>query len=47
VRGPDYWRFPPNRSDQWGVTEDRSARLLRLWTMFGFSKDGWRLPQVP
>jgi len=45
VHGPDYWRFPPNRSDQWGVTEPRSARLLRLWTMFGFSEDGWRLPR--
>ena len=45
VRGPDYWRFPPGRSDQRGVTGPRSARLLRLWTMFGFSEDGWKLPQ--
>jgi len=44
VRGPDYWRFPSGRSDQWGVTGPRSARLLRLWTMFRFSEDGWRLP---
>jgi catechol 2,3-dioxygenase len=44
-RGPDYWRFPPGRSDQWGVTGPRSARLLRLWTMFGFSADGYKLPR--
>jgi catechol 2,3-dioxygenase len=43
VRGPDHWRFPPGRSDQWGVTGDRSARLLRLWTMWRFSEDGWRV----
>jgi catechol 2,3-dioxygenase-like lactoylglutathione lyase family enzyme len=44
-RGPDYWRFPPGRSDRWGVTGPRSQRLWRLWTMFGFSADGHRLPQ--
>jgi catechol 2,3-dioxygenase len=43
VRGPDYWRFPPGRSDQWGITGPRSARLLRLWTMWRFSADGWSL----
>jgi catechol 2,3-dioxygenase len=46
VHGPDYWRFPPGRSDQWGVTGPRSARLLRLWTMFRFSEDGWKLPKT-
>jgi catechol 2,3-dioxygenase-like lactoylglutathione lyase family enzyme len=44
MRGPDYWRFPPGRSDQWGVTGPRSARLLRIWTMWRFSADGWKLP---
>jgi catechol 2,3-dioxygenase-like lactoylglutathione lyase family enzyme len=44
-RGPDHWRFPPGRSDQWGITGPRSARLLRLWTMWRFSEDGWRLQQ--
>jgi catechol 2,3-dioxygenase len=44
VNGPEYWRFPPGRSDQWGVTGPRSARLLRLWTMWRFSADGWKLP---
>ena len=45
VRGPDHWRFPPGRSDQWGVTQPRSARLLRLWTMWRFSENGWRIDQ--
>jgi catechol 2,3-dioxygenase len=47
VRGPDYWRFPPGRSDQWGVTAPRSARLLRLWTMWRFSENGWMVAPTP
>lgn len=43
--GPDYWRFPPGRSDQWGVTGPRSARLLRIWDLFRFTEDGYRLPR--
>lgn len=45
-QGPDYWRFPPGRSDQWGVTASRSARLLRLWSMWRFSEDGWKLNEL-
>jgi catechol 2,3-dioxygenase len=41
--GPDYWKFPPGRSDQWGVTAPRSARLARLQTLFLFDEDGWRV----
>ena len=26
TRGSDYWKFPPGRSDQWGITQPRSAR---------------------
>jgi catechol 2,3-dioxygenase len=47
VRGPEYWRVPPGRSDQWGVTAPRSARLLRLWTMWRFSEDGWMVAPTP
>jgi catechol 2,3-dioxygenase-like lactoylglutathione lyase family enzyme len=43
-RGPDYWRFPPGRSDQWGVTNPQSARLKRIQEMFSFTPDGYRLP---
>jgi catechol 2,3-dioxygenase len=42
-RGPDYWRFPPGRSDQWGITAPRSARLKRVQAMFRFTADGHRL----
>ena len=41
--GPEYWKFPPGRSDQWGVTEPRSARLARLQHLFRFDEDGWRV----
>jgi catechol 2,3-dioxygenase len=41
-RGPDHWKFPPGRTDQWGVTNPPSARLARVQQLFGFSDDGWR-----
>ena len=35
-RGPDEWSFPPDRTDQWGVTGPPSARIKRIKTCFGF-----------
>jgi catechol 2,3-dioxygenase-like lactoylglutathione lyase family enzyme len=43
ARGSDYWKFPPGRSDQWGITQPRSARYYRVQRLFGFTDDGWRL----
>jgi catechol 2,3-dioxygenase-like lactoylglutathione lyase family enzyme len=42
-RGTDYWKFPPGRSDQWGVTAPRSARFARIQRLVGFTEDGHRL----
>jgi catechol 2,3-dioxygenase-like lactoylglutathione lyase family enzyme len=42
-RGSDYWKFPPGRSDHWGITQPRSARYYRVQRLFGFTDDGWRL----
>jgi catechol 2,3-dioxygenase len=42
-RGSDYWKFPPGRSDHWGITQPRSARYYRVQRLFGFTEDGWRL----
>jgi catechol 2,3-dioxygenase-like lactoylglutathione lyase family enzyme len=42
-RSSEYWKFPPNRSDQWGVTQPRSARYYRVQRLFGFTEDGDRL----
>jgi catechol 2,3-dioxygenase len=42
-RGSDYWKFPPGRSDKWGVTQPRSARYYRVQRLFGFTPDGYRL----
>jgi catechol 2,3-dioxygenase-like lactoylglutathione lyase family enzyme len=39
-KGPAYWRFPPGRTDQWGVTAPQSARLKRIQDMFSFTSDG-------
>ena len=39
-RGPEFWKFPPGRSDQWGVTNPQTARLARIQQLFGFSADG-------
>ncbi len=42
-RGSDYWKFPPGRSDHWGITQPRSARYYRVQRLFGFTADGYRL----
>lgn len=41
-RGPDFWKFPPGRSDQWGVTNPQTARLARIQQLFHFTGDGVR-----
>ena len=40
--GPEFWKFPPGRSDQWGVTDPPTARLARIQQLFAFSADGFR-----
>jgi catechol 2,3-dioxygenase-like lactoylglutathione lyase family enzyme len=35
-----YWKFALGRSDQWGVTQPRSARYYRVQRLFGFTADG-------
>ena len=42
-RESDYWKFPPGRSDHWGITQPRSARYYRVQRLFGFTEDGYRL----
>ena len=42
-RPSDYWKFAPGRSDQWGITQPRSARYYRVQRLFGFTADGDRL----
>jgi catechol 2,3-dioxygenase-like lactoylglutathione lyase family enzyme len=42
-RGSEYWKFPPGRSDQWGITQPRSARYYRVQRLFGFTEDGHHL----
>ena len=42
-RGSEHWKFPPGRSDQWGITQPRSARYYRVQRLFGFIEDGYRL----
>jgi catechol 2,3-dioxygenase len=32
--GPDHWRWPPGRADEWGVTNPHTARWKRIQTMF-------------
>jgi catechol 2,3-dioxygenase-like lactoylglutathione lyase family enzyme len=42
-RPSSYWKYAPGRSDQWGVTQPRSARYYRVQRLFGFTADGDRL----
>lgn len=38
--GPEHWKWPPGRADQWGVTAPHTPRWHRIQGMFGFSKEG-------
>jgi len=40
--GPEFWKFPPGRSDQWGVTNPPTPRLARIQQLFRFSDDCFR-----
>jgi catechol 2,3-dioxygenase-like lactoylglutathione lyase family enzyme len=42
-RPSSYWKYAPGRSDQWGITQPRSARYYRVQRLFGFSADGDRV----
>src|ERR1700730_2819174 len=37
ARGPDFWKFPPGRTDRWGITGSRSARLMRIQELYRFT----------
>ena len=39
-RPSSYWKYAPGRSDQWGITQPRSARYYRVQRLFGFTADG-------
>ena len=41
--GPDYWRFPPGRLDQWGITPPHTARWKRIQNMHAFAKGDFAL----
>jgi catechol 2,3-dioxygenase-like lactoylglutathione lyase family enzyme len=42
-RASSYWKYAPGRSDQWGITQPRSARYYRVQRLFGFTADGDRI----
>jgi catechol 2,3-dioxygenase-like lactoylglutathione lyase family enzyme len=42
-RPSTYWKFAPGRSDQWGITQPRSARYYRVQRLFGYTADGYHL----
>ena len=44
--GPDHWKWPPGRLDQWGVTPPHTNRWKRVQTLFGFAPDAWRVRQA-
>lgn len=45
-RGPDHWRFPPGRMDQWGVTSPHTPRWKRIQDMVRFTEHDYRLPRA-
>ena len=42
-QGPEYWRWPAGRADEWGVTNPHTARWKRIQTMFQPPKTGFKL----
>jgi catechol 2,3-dioxygenase len=43
ARGPEDWKWPPGRVDQWGIVAGPTARVKRAQSLFRFSEDGYRL----
>jgi catechol 2,3-dioxygenase-like lactoylglutathione lyase family enzyme len=43
-RPSSYWKFASGRSDQWGITQPRSARYYRVQRLFGFTAGGETSP---
>ena len=41
--GPDYWRWPPGRLDQWGITDPHTPRWKRIQDLYGFTPGTFRL----
>ena len=41
--GPEHWRWPPGRQDQWGISGPPSARWRRVQHLVSFVPDAWRL----
>lgn len=37
--GPDYWEWPPNRTDRWGITAPPSPRMKRVQQLYRFSEE--------
>lgn len=35
--GPDFWKWPPGRLDQWGVTPPHTTRWKRVQTLYAFA----------
>ncbi len=42
-RGPEAWRWPPGRLDQWGISDPPSRRWNRIQPFTTFTTDGWRI----
>ncbi len=36
--GPDHWKWPAGRLDQWGVTPPHTSRWKRVQTLYGFAR---------
>ena len=41
--GPEYWKWPPGRLDQWGVTPPHTQRWKRIQDMYLFADGQYRL----
>jgi hypothetical protein len=44
--GPDHWRWPPGRADQWGVTDPHTPRRKRIQDLYDFTSGDFRLQRA-
>jgi catechol 2,3-dioxygenase len=41
--GPEYWKWPPGRLDQWGITPPHTLRWIRIQDLYRFAPGQYRL----
>ena len=41
--GPEHWRWPPERADEWGITNPHTPRWKRIQELYSYAPDAYRV----